>query len=99
MVALADWDGRVEALRFAHGGTADKVFVTALCFWDERHGNGRRTLVEGGPWAIDRFLEGRDAHRFIQSFKTFAGSATFQKPGFSVTATASKICSPRSCAP
>jgi hypothetical chaperone protein len=79
VVALADRDGRVEALRFAHGGTADKVFVTALCFWDERHGNGRRTLVEGGPWAIDRFLEGRDAHRFIQSFKTFAGSATFQE--------------------
>ena len=56
-----------------------KVYVTAMCFWDERHGNGRRTHVEGGPWAIEQFLEGLSAHRFIQSFKTFAASASFQE--------------------
>ena len=53
--------------------------MTALCFWDERHGNGLRTQVEGGPWAIEQFLEGLHAHRFIQSFKTFAASATFKE--------------------
>ena len=79
VVAIADPNGRVEALTFAHGGEDLKVYVTALCFWDERHGNGLRTHVEGGPWAIDQFLEGLHAHRFIQSFKTFAASATFKE--------------------
>jgi hypothetical chaperone protein len=79
VVALADAAGRVEAITFDHNGTSHNVYVSALCFWDERHGNGRRTLVEGGPWAIDQFLDGRAAHRFIQSFKTFAASATFQE--------------------
>ena len=79
VVALADSHGNVEALTFDHRGQDLKVYVTALCFWDERHGNGFRTRVEGGPWAIDQFLEGLDAHRFIQSFKTFAASATFQE--------------------
>jgi hypothetical chaperone protein len=79
VVALTDSHGNVEALTFDHRGQDIKVYVTALCFWDERHGNGFRTRVEGGPWAIDQFLEGLDAHRFIQSFKTFAASATFQE--------------------
>src|SRR3954471_16198563 len=77
VVALADADGRVEALRFEHQGQNLDVFVSALCFWDERVGAGRRTFVEGGPWAVEQFLDGRHAHRFIQSFKTFAASATF----------------------
>ncbi|MCB5174254.1 MULTISPECIES: Hsp70 family protein [Microvirga] len=79
VVALADSRGRVEALTFDHRGSDLKVYVTALCFWDERHGNGVRTEVEGGPWAIDQFLEGLTAHRFIQSFKTFAASQSFQE--------------------
>ena len=79
VVAIADSSGRVEAVTFDHGGARLKVYVTAMCFWDERHGNGRRTHVEGGPWAIEQFLEGLSAHRFIQSFKTFAASASFQE--------------------
>jgi len=79
VVAIADGQGRVEALTFDHRGSDLKVYVTALCFWDERHGNGLRTRVEGGPWAIDQFLEGLTAHRFIQSFKTFAASQSFQE--------------------
>ncbi|WP_201859631.1 Hsp70 family protein [Microvirga soli] len=79
VVAIAGPDGHVEALTFEHGGESLKVYVTALCFWDERHGNGLRTEVEGGPWAIEQFLEGLHAHRFIQSFKTFAASATFKE--------------------
>ncbi|AWM85842.1 Hsp70 family protein [Microvirga sp. 17 mud 1-3] len=79
VVAIADPAGGVEALTFDHRGERLKVYTTALCFWDERHGNGLRTRVEGGPWAIERFLEGLSAHRFIQSFKTFAASASFQE--------------------
>jgi hypothetical chaperone protein len=79
VVALADEGGHVEAIRFDHNGDGLDVYASALCFWDERHGSGRRTFVEGGPWAIDQFLEGRHAHRFIQSFKSFAASHSFQE--------------------
>jgi hypothetical chaperone protein len=79
VVAIAGSDGQVEGLKFEHRGEDLKVYVTAMCFWDERHGNGFRTEVEGGPWAIDQFLEGLSAHRFIQSFKTFAASGTFKE--------------------
>jgi hypothetical chaperone protein len=79
VVAIAGPDGRADAIAFDHRGASLTVYVTALCFWDERRGSGRRTQVEGGPFAIDQFLEGLHAHRFIQSFKTFAASTTFQE--------------------
>lgn len=79
VVAIAGPDGVAEAITFDHGGARLKVYVTALCFWDERQGEGRRTRVEGGPFAIDEVLEGLHAHRFIQSFKSFAASATFEE--------------------
>jgi len=79
VVAFAHPDGRAEALTFDHNGQTLQGFVTALCFWDERKGGATTTRVEGGPWAIDQFLDGSAALRFIQSFKTFAASATFQE--------------------
>ena len=75
VVALASDDGSVEAIRFHHGGREHSVFVSALCFSEDRPGRGVKT--EGGPWAIEQLLEGRHAQRFIQSFKTFAASASF----------------------
>src|ERR1700692_2886236 len=70
VIALATDDGRVEAIRFDHAGNRHSVYVSALCFWEDRPGSGAQ--AEGGPWAIEQFLEGRHVHRFIQSFKTFA---------------------------
>src|SRR5882757_9979438 len=75
VVAIAADDGRVEAIRFDHGGKRHSVYVSALCFWEDRPGSGAH--AEGGPWAIEQFLEGRHVHRFIQSFKSFAASASF----------------------
>src|SRR5580704_2525169 len=75
VVALAADDGRVEAIRFEHGGRRHSVYVSALCFWEDPPGGGPK--AEGGPWAIEQFLEGRHIQRFIQSFKTFAASASF----------------------
>jgi len=77
VVALADGDGRVEAIRFEHGGRTHSVYVSAICFWEDRPGAGLHPRAEGGPWAIEQFLEGRSVHRFIQSFKTFAASSAF----------------------
>ena len=78
VVALAGADAGVEALTFDHDGETLESFVTALCFWDDRHGGSATTRVDAGPWAIDRFLDASAPLRFIQSFKTFAASATFQ---------------------
>lgn len=78
VVALASDDGRVETIRFEHGGTTQSVFASALCFWQEQSGAGLPPRAEGGPWAIEHFLEGSTALRFIQSFKTFAASRSFQ---------------------
>jgi hypothetical chaperone protein len=75
VVALAADDRRVEAIRFDHGGHRHSVYVSALCFWEDRPGSGAQ--AEGGPWAIEQFLEGRHIHRFLQSFKTFAASSSF----------------------
>ncbi|WP_407180241.1 Hsp70 family protein [Bradyrhizobium sp. STM 3562] len=77
VVALSTGDGHVEAVRFDHGGQMHSVYVSALCFWEERPGAGLHPRAEGGPWAIEQFLEGRTIHRFIQSFKTFAASSAF----------------------
>ena len=62
VVALAADDRRVEAVRFDHGGHPHSVYVSALCFWEDRPGSGAR--AEGGPWAIEQFLEGRHVCRF-----------------------------------
>lgn len=78
VVAIATGEGRVEAVRFNHGGVSHKVYTSALCFWEEREGGVLSTRVEGGPWAIEQVLEASTAHRFIQSFKTFAANRNFQ---------------------
>ena len=75
VIALAVDDRRVEAIRFDHGGQRHSTYVSALCFWEDRPGAGAQ--AEGGPWAIEQFLEGRHIYRFLQSFKTFAASSSF----------------------
>src|SRR5262245_57276366 len=80
VVAVAHRDGRAETIAFDHRGDSHRVYMSALCFWQERARTGPlETRVEGGPWAVERFLEGIGAHRFIQSFKTFAASPSFQE--------------------
>lgn len=77
VIAVADPDGRVEALKFDCGGEVFRVYMSALCFWQERLRGTLQPRVESGPWAVEQFLEGTGAHRFIQSFKTFAASRAF----------------------
>ena len=78
VIAVAHPDGRTEALKFDCGGELFRVYMSALLFWEERRGGALQARVEGGPWAIEQFLEGSSAHRFIQSFKTFAASRSFK---------------------
>lgn len=69
--------GQVEAVHFDHDGEAFDAFRSVLCFSEADDESGRRTNVDAGPWAIDRFVELGGDCRFIQSFKTFAASPLF----------------------
>ena len=78
VVAIAGEDGQVEAVRFTHRGTTQTVYTSALCFWQERQGSKLHPSAEGGPWAVERVLEAATPLRFMQSFKSFAASRSFQ---------------------
>jgi hypothetical chaperone protein len=69
--------GQVEAVHFTHDGEAFDAFRSVLCFSETDDAAGRRTHVDAGPWAIDKFVEMAGDCRFIQSFKTFAASPLF----------------------
>jgi hypothetical chaperone protein len=79
VIAVADRNGRMQTTNFNYAGEMLHLYMSALCFWEETEAGSARTLVEGGPWAVGQFLEGTGAHRFIQSFKTFAASRAFQE--------------------
>ena len=80
VAALADplRPGEVLPVTFPDGDTTHSVFRSALDFWTEGSRDTRRTLVEAGPWAIAHFVESPEGSRFLQSFKTFAASASFR---------------------
>lgn len=69
--------GQAEALHFNHLGETFDAFRSVLCFWQSLDDGVRRTNIDGGPWAIDQFLELAGDWRFIQSFKTFPDSPFF----------------------
>ena len=79
VVAIATQDGTVDAIKFSHDDELLRVYMSAICFWEERRDGVAQTRVEGGPWAVDQFVDGVSPHRFIQSFKTFAASRAFQE--------------------
>lgn len=70
-------NGEVDAVHFEHNGEAFDAFRSVLCFSEADHDAGRRTQIDAGPWATDRFVELGGDCRFIQSFKTFAASPLF----------------------
>ena len=47
VVAVAGPDGRAEVIRFAHAGEPTGIYVSALCFREERHGAAAHKRVEG----------------------------------------------------
>jgi hypothetical chaperone protein len=78
VLASLDVDGRAQAAEFRHGSEVVTSFRSVLALWQERGEDGRTTRYEAGPWAIDRFIADPLDCRFLQSFKTFAASRSFQ---------------------
>lgn len=77
VATMVNADDRVEAIHFSHNNEAFDAFRSVLCFSETDDDRGRRTSVDAGPWAIEKFVELGGDCRFIQSFKTFAASPLF----------------------
>ena len=77
VATMVNSKGHVEAVHFTHDNAAFDAFRSVLCFSETDDDAGRRTHVDAGPWAIDKFVETAGECRFIQSFKTFAASKHF----------------------
>jgi hypothetical chaperone protein len=77
VATMVNAKGQVEAVHFTHDGEAFDAFRSVLCFSETDDASGRRTNLDAGPWAIEKFVELGGDCRFIQSFKTFAASPLF----------------------
>jgi hypothetical chaperone protein len=76
VVSLTGADGQAELVRFSADGAHASTFRSALSFHaDPDEVSGRK--VEGGPWAIETYLEDPVETRLIQSFKSYAASSLF----------------------
>jgi hypothetical chaperone protein len=76
VIALAAPGEAARLVRFAAPEGDLFAFRSALSFHAPPERPSERT-VEAGPWAIEAYVEDPGETRFIQSFKTFAASASF----------------------
>ena len=74
VVATTQPDGTIQTATFTTPESTQAICRTALSFVRQNGG----TQVDVGPWAVERYLEDPAACRFLQSFKTFAASASFR---------------------
>ncbi len=76
VLAVPEQGGATRVLPFSFENAALEAVRTTLSF--RRNPQGREApLAEAGPWAIRDFLELPEETRFLQSFKSFAASASF----------------------
>ena len=78
VVALADGQGGSELVKYAGDDATGEVFRSALCFWEEERA-WQGVAHEAGPWAIAEYLQSPLDSRFVQSFKSVAASASFER--------------------
>jgi len=79
VAAIVNACNNAETIQFGDGDEAVSTFRSVVSFWREQDSGSIRT--EGGPWAIEHFIEFPSETRFLQSFKTFAGSPLFDTTG------------------
>ena len=78
VVALAGADGPAQLVTFPAPEREVFAFRSAISFHAPPERPSDRT-VEAGPWAIEAYVEDPLETRFIQSFKSFAASASFSE--------------------
>lgn len=70
--------GGARLVEFTGEEATGAVFRSALCFWEDEQGwNG--VAHEAGPWAIAEYLQSPLDSRFVQSFKSVAANASFDR--------------------
>ncbi len=79
VAAIVNACDNVETIQFGDGHAAISTFRSVVSFWREQESGSIRT--DGGPWAIEHFIEFPGETRFLQSFKTFAASPLFDTTG------------------
>ena len=79
VAAIVNSGDNAETIQFGDGLEAVSTFRSVVSFWREQDNGSIRT--EGGPWAIEHFIEFPVETRFFQSFKTFAASPLFETTG------------------
>ena len=77
VVALADARGVVNAVSWPSATGIVDIFRTALFFWSEGRAPHAEIKHAAGPAALENALAGTGEGRFIQSLKTYLGSAAF----------------------
>lgn len=78
VIALAGADGPAHLVRFPAPEKEVFAFRSAISFHAPVERPKERE-VEAGPWAIEAYVEDPLETRFIQSFKSFAASASFSE--------------------
>jgi hypothetical chaperone protein len=78
VLAVTDGDGPASLMRFAAPAGEVTAFRSALGFQAPPGRSGERTIT-AGPWALEAYAEDPAETRFLQSFKTFAASASFSE--------------------
>jgi hypothetical chaperone protein len=78
VLALAGAEGPAKLVRLEAPGGWATAFRSALGF-QAPHDRPRERTLTAGPWAIEAYAEDPHEVRFIQSFKTFAASASFSQ--------------------
>jgi hypothetical chaperone protein len=78
VIALAGADGPAHLVRFPAPEKEVFAFRSAISFHAPSENSNERE-VEAGPWAIEAYVEDPLETRFIQSFKSFAASASFSE--------------------
>lgn len=79
VATIANAGNNAGTVLFGDGPEAVSTFRSVISFWREQESGSIRT--EGGPWAIEHFIEFPGETRFLQSFKTFAASPLFDTTG------------------
>jgi hypothetical chaperone protein len=79
VLALATPDGEVATASFPTEGDRSSGCRTVVSFTPSEDRSPRRPIeVEVGPWAIRRYLSAPEECRFVQSPKSYLGSASFR---------------------
>ena len=70
--------GHADLQKFTFENKKFAEFRSAMTFWREVDNQSSTLNIAAGPWAVGEFSKFPEDSRYLQSFKTFAASESFQ---------------------